>query len=230
MIPTKFYSPHFIGILERLREEVKGFWLAEVQPWFLPHPPSPLTERLQSLLVSEVDDEPEAVMSEEVEPLTTAPHELKLIRAKLEAAEPDDYTGNAYRDLMSRNLLPKDGTWGLVRGVADCTPHDKISNRTRWALQMLFVRYWQKFGTPTLNDSFLYVWHDTAFQFSGKSRTIGKAAWTLMRKTPEWVGEKSAIKAGCAAIYLTNQPDGTIPRIGVPARTMLDVWSRLFAE
>lgn len=200
-------------------------WLEviEVRPLFNPHPPERLTKDLASLL-------PHLVMSvNEDLPKDLAP-EIAGIRSDLQSADPDKYTGNAYRSLMNAGLLPRGGTWALVRGVAECTPDDEVSNRTRWALQMLFVQYLVRFGAPKVDSSFLYVWHDVAFQFAGQSRTIGKAAWGLMQLTPHVTGEWLGSRIGCAAVYATNQPDGTIPFFGVAPRMSLDLASRLFFE
>ena len=196
----------------------------EVRPIFNPHPPEALTGKFNSHLVMSVNEEV---------PRATSPKLMKIC-ADLEHSDPDTYGGNAYRRLMEADLLPRGGTWGLVRGVADCTPHDDaINNRTRWALQVLLVHYYIHFGEPPLNASFLYVWHDTAFRFAGHSRTINKLAWVGMELTPlagyllagRRYGQEIATEFGCTAIKYTNQPDGTLPYFMVPVREKIDEWS-----
>jgi hypothetical protein len=228
---AKIYSPFGMIIVEGIKKLPKNLLLAEVRPWFNPHPSERLTKQFQSLLMSQDEEKAsEALISIEELPPALPPPQVTAIRTALERVEPDSYAGNAYGQLIDSGLLPQGGTWGLVRGVAQCTPDDIISNRTRWALQMLLVRYWMKFGRPALSDSFLYAWHDCAFQFAGHSRTIGKLAWMLMQATPKVMSEKYAVQVGCTAIYLTNQPDGTIPALTVVPRMAIDTFSRLLYE
>jgi hypothetical protein len=225
---VKIVSPFGMAIVNRALRLARSLPQPEVRPWFDPHPEKRLRERFDSLLTSEEEKRSEALMSKEEDLFATPPAALESLRATLARVTPEDYTGNAYWQLTVLGLLPRGGTWGLIQGVADCTPHDKVSNRTRWALQMLLIRYWMKYGQPPTTDSFLYVWHDTAFQFAGQSRTIGKLAWALMRATPKVFDQETAREVGCTAIYYTNQPDGTIPILGVIPRMVIDRESKLF--
>lgn len=214
------FSAFGMAVVEFVATKAKEWLVEEVRPLIIPHPSEALTKQFASLLHH-------LAMSVDDDARKNAPPELLAIIYDLEQHEPDTYTGNTYRQLMDVGLLPRGGPWQLIGGVAECTPDDPISNRTRWTLQMLLVHYQIRFGSPNLNESFLYVWHDTAFQFAGQSRTIGKLAWAVIRITP-------AIKAGewaaCKGIEVANQPDGTIPRYGVPVRFGFDAGSRLFYD
>lgn len=210
-------------VLRSIRSATK--WLVvEIRPIFLPHPPEELTKQFTSLLphlsMCVVGDDEDAVRSR-------ADPALLTILADLEARDDKSYEGNAYRELAGAGFLPQHGPWSLVAGTAECTPHDETSNRTRWTLQMLLVQYILHYGQPSMNDSFLYVWHDVAFQFAGQSRTIGKLAWAGIQLVP---ANKYGARFACGMIELTNQPDGTIPWAGVPIRTTFDIGSRLFYD
>lgn len=221
---TLLFSPFGVVVLTLAVTRNKG-WLEviEVRPFFNPHPPEQLTAQFMAIL-------PHVPMPGSLccPPGTDA--RLLSIRSDLAKFAPDTYEGNAYRQLMDKGLLPRVGDLALLRGVAECTPHDAISNRTRWWLQMLLLEYWIHFGAPDLSTSFLYVWHDIAFQCAGQSRTIGKLAWLGMQVMPYTMGDWLAARAGCVAIYVTNQPDGTIPVYGAPIREGIDLGSRLFYE
>ncbi len=220
-IEALLFSRFGMAVVELVVRKPKNWLeLVEVRPLFNPHPPEELTREFASLLPHLVSS-----VNEEVPP-DTSPEILKIV-SDLQAEKPDEYTGNAYHSLIRAGILPQGGPWALVRGVADCTPDDDVSNKTRWALQLLLAHYVIHFGSAEPNQSFLYVWHDTAFQFAGQSRTIGKLAWHAIAITPanklgEWLA--------CEAIKYTNQPDGTIPALAVPIREGIDAASRLLYE
>lgn len=225
------FGVYFVKLVEFLQHIDEVYIHTEIRPVFFPHADTQLKERLRSLLVSEArEDDGDEIMSREPALFQQVQSALIELRAKLEAMEPDDYAGDAYDQLSQFGLLPSIGTGGLLSGVARCTPHAPISNRTRWTLQVLLVRYWIKYGAPKLDDAFLYTWHDVAFQFAGGSRTIGKLAWWTMRHTTDVFSVENASRLGCSAIYFTNQPDGTIPITGVPTRMLIDGSSKLFFE
>ena len=138
---AKLYSPFGMGIVKVLKKLPKKLFLMEVRPWFNPHRPERLTEQLQSLLVSEAEEEPQVLMSVDEDPLSTPLPELKAIRAALEKADPDTYVGNAYGRLIDRGLLPR----GLLPShscltLRPCRRLDLIEGSMSRAT---FRRHWQ---------------------------------------------------------------------------------------
>lgn len=105
---------------------------------------------------------------------------------------PDDYTGNIYKQ-----VLPPSATRSNYSAAADYTHLDTVCNRTRWSLQSNLLQYGINHGYQNMIESaenstaFSYHLHQSSFQFSNGTDTIGKFPWAVLTKVdlPYWGAE-----------------------------------------
>ncbi len=122
---------------------------------------------------------------------------------------PKAYVGNIYP-----RVLQSSATLSNYSAAAECTAHDSINNRARWALQTQLLQYGINFGYSELNlraansAEFSYQIHESAFQFSNNVSTIRHFPWWLLtqydvpeygRIIGEWVYRPTSIFSGLGA-------------------------------
>lgn len=149
---------------------------------------------------------------------------------KLRLENPAGYYGEIY----SKILVP-----GPIRSnyisAALYTAHTPVDNKTRYALQLILLRYIIVYGRDfrrfTLGE-FSYALHERAFRYAGNTATIGLLPWAFLESFDVTAANKNGLPFGDwminTAIEQLNPPNGKISNTGLLIRQYIDYTSQLW--
>lgn len=162
--------------------------------------------------------------------MTSQKHLLLDLLAKLRSENPEGYS----REIYGKILQP-----GSIRSnyisAAHYTAHTPVDNRTRYALQLILLRYIIMYGRDykrfTLGE-FSYSLHDRAFRQAGNTATIGLLPWAFLESFDVTAANMNGLPFGDwminTAIEQLNPPNGKISYTGLQIRQYIDYTSQLW--